>query len=368
MRVLHLISSTGYHGAENMAAELIKQLHNLGVHNHIGVFHNEESTNKEIVNRTTAYIENGILFPCRGKIDIRTAMLLRKYIQENAIDIIHSHKYKTNFYALLANVGAGCRLVSTCHNWLGESLKMHFYAYLDKKVLKQFNAVIGVSNEVFEELKKHIDSRKISKIDNGIEILRYYRTEEKRIAKKTLHLEGKRVVGYVGRLSEKKGVIFLLSAFKNLSEKYEDLNAIIVGDGEAEESLKKYAHSLGISERVIFAGERDDTPLIYSAMDVFVLPSLQEAFPMVILEAMASCVPVVATRVGDIPFIIQDGISGLLIEPKDPDSISRAVEELLSNPAKAELIAKTALKNVQEHYSSLSMAEKYKAIYKNILA
>jgi glycosyltransferase involved in cell wall biosynthesis len=351
-----------------MAAELIKQLHDLGIKNHIGVFYDGERTNKEILNRTDAYVDNGIIFPCHGKIDMKTAGLVRKYIQGNAIDIIHSHKYKTNFYALLARFGTGCKLISTCHNWLGVSITMRFYAHLDKKILKKFDAVIGVSNEVFEELKKHIDSRKISKIDNGIDIAKYYRIKEKLVAKKNLHLEGRTVIGYVGRLSEQKGIIFLLSALRTLVDKYANISGLIVGDGDAEETLKRHACSLGISDRVIFAGKRDDTPLIYAAMDVFVLPSLKEAFPMVILEAMASCIPVVTTRVGDIPFIIQNGVSGILIEPKDPDAISRAVDALLSSQAKTDLIAKTAFENVQEQYSSLSMAKKYKAIYEKVLA
>ena len=367
MRILHLISSTGYDGAENMASELIKQLAIMGVRNHIGVFYNQGKSNKDILSVISDHVENSVVFPCRGKLDVRTVMLLHNYIKENNVDIIHSHKYKTNLYSLLASLGRDCKLVSTCHNWLGDSVKMRFYEGLDKRILKRFDAVVGVSNEVAGKLIRHVEKSKIIKIDNGIDITRYCRTKEKNESKKMLNLEGKNVVGFIGRLSSEKGVTFLIDAVHNLVVKGMDITALIVGDGEFGQTLKDYAHSLGISDRIIFTGRRDDTPQIYSALDVFILPSLREAFPMVILEAMASSVAVVATKVGDIPVIIEDGVTGILVDPGDADAISKSVGELLLNKEKAENIGKAGLKNVQQKYSSLIMAHKYTDVYEKVL-
>ena len=124
---------------------------------------------------------------------------------------------------------------------------------------------------------------------------------------------------------------------------------------------------MDLADRVIFTGNRQDTPLIYSALDVFVLPSLKEAFPMVILESMACEVPVLATKVDDIPWIIEDSSTGLLVEPKDAEGLYKAISEILLANGKAERFAELAVEKVQKYYSSAIMAKKYQGIYKNLL-
>jgi glycosyltransferase involved in cell wall biosynthesis len=300
-------------------------------------------------------------------VDIKAIYSLRRYIRENAIDIIHSHKYKTNLYSLLAGIGTDCKLISTCHNWLGNSFNMRFYAWLDKKILRKFDAVIGVSNEVVHELEKNIKDGKIKKIENGIDTKKYYRIKNRDEAKESLGLKDKKLIGFIGRLSQEKGVSYLLQAVKTLVNNGNDVYALIVGDGEFKENLKKEASSLGLADRVIFTGNRQDTPLIYSALDVFVLPSLKEAFPMVILEAMACGTPVVATKVGDIPCIIEDNVSGLIVEPRDVEGLCRAINELLFSNGKTERFIEFAANKVQKNYSSSIMAEKYQEIYEKVL-
>ncbi len=367
MKVLHLLSSTGYHGAENMTSELIRQLAELGIKNHLGVFYNNERSNKDILNVVKHYIEDGAIFNCYGRMDLRTVLSLHRYIKKNNIDIIHSHKYKTNLYSFFASFGTNCKLVSTCHNWLSNSFNMRFYAWLDKNILKGFGAVVGVSDEVVNELKRYIKDGKIRKIENGIDINKYQRVMKKDEAKSALGLKNKKLIGFIGRLSQEKGITYLLQAVKTLVDNKKDVYAFIVGDGEFKENLEKEAYSLGLSDRVIFAGNRQDTPLVYSALDVFVLPSLKEAFPMVILEAMACGVPIVATRVGDIPLIIGNNISGLLVEPRDVDGLYTAISELLFNNDRAVQIAKSAQETVQKKNSSIMMAQKYYEIYEQVL-
>lgn len=366
IRVLHLLSSTGYHGAENMAAELIHQLAALGIKSYVGVFDNNRNSNTDILKVVQPFIEDGVIFPCHGKLDMRTVFSLRKYATGHNIDIIHSHKYKTNFYSLLASFRTKWKLASTCHNWLGNSFNMRFYANLDKCILRGFDAVVGVSDEVTGELKKYLTNSKIKKIENGIDISKYSRLIEKDEAKKILGLEGRQVIGFVGRLSADKGISYLLQAVRRLVDTGHDLYALIVGDGDNLSALQAEAHSLGIADRVIFTGKREDTHIIYSALDLFVLPSLKEAFPMVILEAMASGVPIVACHVGDIPLILENNVSGLIIEPKEVNALAQSIGELLLNRDRAEQLAKMAREKVQ-NYSSILMALKYQAIYDQVL-
>lgn len=361
-----MLSSTGYHGAEQMAAELIRRLTELGVTNHVGVFQSHRNSNTEILQTVRGSVEDGVLFPCHGRLDVGAVLALRRYLNTHGIDVIHSHKYKTNFYAFLARMGTGCRLVSTCHNWLGNSLSMRFYAWLDKYMLRSFDAVIGVSDEVMQELQRRLNNGRIRKIENGIDLQRFSRRIEKDAAKEILGLEGRQVVGFVGRLSREKGVSFLLHAAQQLIALGHDAHFLIVGDGEHRDALKREAHSLEIDSRVLFTGNRSDTPLLYSAMDVFVLPSLKEAFPMVILEAMAAGAPIVATRVGDIGRIVEDGVSALLVEPRDAPALIRAIHSLLTDRPKADRLAGRAVERVAQHYSSIQMARKYHTVYTQV--
>jgi glycosyltransferase involved in cell wall biosynthesis len=361
MRVLHLLSSTGFHGAENMTAELIRGLSAQGVENYVGAFWNNESSNTEIIRVAGSAARDAVVFTCRGKWDWRTVFSLRAYVQKHRIDIIHSHKYKTNLYAAVASFGLRCLLISTCHNWLLTDAKLRLYAAFDKRVLGVFDMVVGVSQEVVDELRKYIARKKTVKIDNGIDIAKFSAPVSKHEAKAGLGLANRRVVGFVGRLSRNKAVSSLLRAVKSLEDQALRVDALIVGEGEQKDALRNEADSLGIGERVHFLGQRNDTPQLYAAMDIFVLPSLEEAFPMVVLEAMAAGVPVIATRVGDIPYILGDG--GVLVDPGAVEQVSAALHRLLVDEAAARQMALTGRLRARECFSSLAMAHRYHELY-----
>lgn len=350
-----------------MAAELIRQLAAQGVRNHLGVFRSGDRSNVDILEIVRRDVENGTVFDCRGRFDLRTVFALRRYVRYHGIDVIHSHKYKTNLYAFLANLGLRKKLVGTCHNWLGRSLAMRFYAWLDKRILRNFDIAVGVSTEIVSELKKHMPQDRIMRIGNGIDILKYQRSASRDEARRQLQIGERRVIGFVGRLSPEKGIGYLLRAVGHLVQDGQDVCALIVGDGGQAEALRAEARALQIADRVIFTGNRSDTPALYAAMDVFVLPSLQEAFPMVILEAMACGVPVVATRVGDVAELVEPGRTGLLVDTKDAAALQTAIHELLTHRERAESMATAARARTEKNFSSAAMATQYRAVYERVL-
>lgn len=367
MRVLHLLSSTGFHGAENMAAALIPALAAQGVENYVGLFRSHDGSNIDLLTVVKGNIAAGAVFDCRGKIDVRAVLRLRKFIREHRIDVVHSHKYKTNFYAALACLGFKVSLISTCHNWLGVSAKMRFYAALDKRVLATFDRVVGVSEEVTVELRRHVRSRKVLKIDNGIDLKRFETLPERARAQERLNLGTRPVIGFVGRLTPDKAVSDLLKAVDLLRNRGKEIDVLVVGDGESAEALYTEARTLKLEPTVHFLGRRDDTPVIYAAMDAFVLPSIKEAFPMVVLEAMACGVPVVATRVGDIPYMLEEGACGCLIAPGDVDALSRGIENLIANADIAHRMASAGQQRARDNFSSAAMARRYVRLYADTL-
>src|SRR5581483_6246472 len=133
MRVLHLLSSTGVHGAETMAIELVRQLRALGAAPHVGLIETRGDAAAQIRERVADDAAECVLIPCSSQLDARVAGFLRRYIDDRGIDIVHAHGYKADFYALWSRRRAPVRLVATCHNWLGRSLKMRLYAALDKR-------------------------------------------------------------------------------------------------------------------------------------------------------------------------------------------------------------------------------------------
>lgn len=376
--VLQLISSSGFYGADNVLIELSRELEKSTFRPFVGVFKNSQNPHLEIATVAAQHSLPVITFPCNGKLDLRTVITLRKYLKANAIDIVHTHGYKTNFYALAALVGKRMACVTTCHNWLGGDAKMKFYAALDKRLLNRFDRIVAVSDRVQEEiLNHHIASEKALMINNGIDIKRFHTHTGKALIKQKLGIDpDAMVIGTVGRLSDEKGHVNLLEAAIHVIERYPKVVFLIVGDGPLRKQLEAKATEITdrISEKTgfshphfIFTGVRNDMPDIYSIMDIFTLPSFEEGLPMVILETMASKTPIISTRVGAIPSVLEDGRSGLFVTPGDVTGLAAAIVDLLENEEKRDTLSKNAWQRVEREFSSRKMAEKYIAVYEDAL-
>lgn len=158
---------------------------------------------------------------------------------------------------------------------------------------------------------------------------------------------------YVGNLVPGKGVHFLLKALPNVVREYPDVELTIVGDGPQRLQLMRLADKLGLTSRVVFLGRlpHDEIPSIMHMSDLFVLPSLSEATPRVVMEAMAMELPVVATRVGGIPEIIEDGRTGVVVEPANPQQLAEAICRVLGDPVWAKEAGQLGRQRVLENYT-----------------
>ena len=143
---------------------------------------------------------------------------------------------------------------------------------------------------------------------------------------------------------------------------------MIEGEGEEERKMKKLCVELKIEKNVIFAGERSDIPEILFSKDIFVLPSLREGLGLAILEAMACGKPVIATNVGGIPEVVKDGENGILVSPKDPEALYRAMNELLDDREKREKMGRIGKRVCEESFSSNAMIEKIENLYDSLLS
>jgi glycosyltransferase involved in cell wall biosynthesis len=365
INVFQLISSSGYFGAENVLVQLSAELGKSGFCNPIiGVFENLQNLHLEIIEECRRHEIETNRFRCRGKFDFRTIRELRKFIQEKKIDIVHSHGYKANVYSFFANYGLSASHIATCHNWLGDEAKMKVYTALDRFFLRKFDKVIAVSEDIRQKIiNSGVSAKKVAVIQNGISLNRFDTCQSGKDIRKELGIsDGNAVIGTVGRLSSEKGHRILLMAAKGISKQFPGTIFIIVGDGPLKKELEREFNSPSI----IFTGIRNDVPDLYRCMDFLVLPSFTEGFPMVILEAMASRLPVVATRVGEVPSLINRE-NGILVEPGDVEGIKQALLYLLKNREIAKGMGQNGFQWVKDHFSSEKMARDYMGIYKDVM-
>ncbi len=175
------------------------------------------------------------------------------------------------------------------------------------------------------------------------------------------------IVGVAGRLAAEKGVSVLLEAMKDVLARVPKARLVVAGDGPERPALERQARDLGIDNRVAFLGMRADLPRVLAALDVFVLPSLYEGFGLVVLEAMAVGVPVIATRVGGVPEVIEDGVTGLLVPAGDAKKLAEAVFRLEDNPRQAEALADRGSARLQTDFSLPAMIDAVEGLYFAVL-
>ncbi|MDE2434445.1 MAG: glycosyltransferase family 4 protein, partial [Burkholderiales bacterium] len=331
-------------------------------------FDNGDGSADEIVKEVGYSGVTATVNPCEGPLDFSAFHRLHQYVKRHQINVIHSHKYKTTFYAIMGRLFCRYKLITTYHNWLYDSIALRCYAWLDKRLARFNDVAIAVSSPVAAELRRHMTAATICQIGNGIDLSRFDVKLTKQDARRMLGLaQDGNVIGFVGRLSPEKGLNYLIEAAQLMTDKIPRLSLIIAGDGPEHDRLHREIQSRGLTKVVHLLGNRKDTPVVYAAMDVFALPSIDEAFPMVLLEAMASRRPVVATQVGEVCRIVTDHQTGYVVPPRQPNALANALTNLLSQPEKLESISQAAHLHAQRHFSSRTVAGQYQTIYLQLL-
>jgi glycosyltransferase involved in cell wall biosynthesis len=367
MRVLQLLSSAGFYGAENMLLNLCVAQKSAGVEATLLVFYNAHQPNLELYEEAKRRGLNPAMVRCEGRVDLKALREIRRHIREHAIDIVHTHGYKADLYGYIAARREKKPVVATCHNWRDVGSALLVYNRLDRMVLKRFDAIAAVSDAVNEKLRfAGVPAGRIRTVPNGIDVRAF---EDAALGGAALGSSSKSpVIGVVARLDLQKGFEYLFQAVRGLSESYPGLKVVIVGEGPDRAAIEAMIRKLGLEDQVTLAGQRNDMPAVYAAMDIFVLPSLNEGLPMTVLEAMAAARAVIATRVGAIPTVVGDGHTGLLVEPGDVFGLRGAIFRLLANPDLRRRLGQQAQARVLQHYTSDIMAQRYAELYEHVLA
>jgi glycosyltransferase involved in cell wall biosynthesis len=247
------------------------------------------------------------------------------------------------------------------------------FSRLDKIFMRATNAVIALSNTHANYLaeKEGIKAGKIHIIENGIDFESYESIESSSVEalRNELGIKGnEKVVIMVAALRPEKAHEVLLQAAEALLGSIPQVRFIIAGDGPRREHLQGMAAGMQLGDRVTFLGERNDVARLLKLSDVFVLPShpVVETLPLSVLEAMASGLPVIASSVGSVPEVVEDGVTGILIPSGDASALAEAITQLLSNRHVASAMAKRAQRLVKKRFSVARMIEDYCRLFEEV--
>jgi glycosyltransferase involved in cell wall biosynthesis len=303
----------------------------------------------------------------RGRSDLAGLRALRRLVACEDADVVHVHLASPveALPALLAiRAGGARRVVTTEHAPTWAPLRRPWSRLAKRLISRGVDAVIAVSEADARFLAQEygVPRKRLTVVPNGIELDRFERSgSDLRAARRRFALPEAAafIVGFVGALEPKKGVLDLLAA--GGAAGIEGLVVALAGDGSLGPTLEAAARECGV--RLCAPGPVDDVPAFLAALDAFTLPSHQEAMPLALLEAMASALPIVATRVGGIPELIEDGATGLLVEPRRPDQLATALARLAVDRGLGARLGMAARDRVERAGSAERMVQNTLAVY-----
>lgn len=309
------------------------------------------------------------VIPDRGFWDWRVLTQVRRLCRRERIDILQAHDYKSNFIGLLVRRFHRCHLATMLHGWTDMSGRMPLYKRIDKWCLPGYEALICVSEDLVEECRQlKIPEQKVFLIHNAIDTEQFARRVMTNQAKLTIGAKPERfLIGSVGRLSPEKCFAELIDTVIELQNSGKPVDLWIAGDGAERDALQQKIEKLGRGDSIRLLGQISDTKTFYQAMNLFVLNSIREGLPNVVLEAMALETPVIATRIAGIPALIKNGVTGRLIEPADAIGLRAAIEDAILDARTQVVHAVAARKLIEDQFSFDMRMKKIAAIYDLIL-
>ena len=311
-----------------------------------------------------------------GPRDIKALFKLYRILRMERPLIVHTHTAKAGSLGRLAARLAGVPIIihtyhgHVLHSYYGP-LKSWLLRQMERGLARITNHLVAVSPLVREDLLAYrvAPPEKIRVIRLGFDLEPFLQCRSLRGEfRRELGLgTGVRLIGILGRIFPIKNHRLFLQSAAQVAKQESNARFVIVGDGILRSEMERYARDLGIQQRVIFTGWRRDLPRIYADLDLLVVSSNNEGTPVSAIEAMASGCPVVATRVGGLPDVIENGETGYLVPPKQPQALAAAMLKLISNPQRAEQMGRAAQLSVKERFSLNRLVCDTESLYEELL-
>ena len=367
MKVLHLIDHLGLGGAQNQLVDLIESGDPELEHEVVALGPKTLPTLAERLDRA------GAPFQCLGlsKWDPTGLRKICRALDGARADLVHTRLDYSNSIGVAVAASRGRarpRVVRAIDDDPGTK-----YAWPlrlgARYVTRWVDAEIAISESVRRVIERIFPRppRPIDVIPPGLDLHRFEPSAVDLSRVRELRDGASRVIGTVGRLTDQKGLATLVHAMPRLRSSDRGTRLLVAGEGPRRLALERLASRLGVRDSVRFLGQRADMAEVYSAMDVFALPSQHEGFGIVFLEAMSMGIPVVGSRVVGIVDAIEDEVTGLVVPPADPAALASAILRLFDDPGLARSLADRARRRVHATRSREVMAARTEAVYRRTL-
>ena len=304
---------------------------------------------------------------------------LHTHLCDKSIDVVNSQGGRADFYARMAArmLKPKVKIVNTVampvEGYDVGAFRKGVYRFFDwfsERYVDRFIVVSEVLRNTLLSSHK-IQPDKVIKIYNGIELSEYYPDdsgESFRSIRKAYNIgEEVFLIGAVGRMVWQKGFEYLIEAAPDVLKEYPEARFLIVGEGPLRQRLEALSEELRVRDNVIFTGFRSNIKEILSAINILVIPSLLEGFPMITLETMAMAKPIIATNIDGITEQITNGVNGILVPPKDPIALAKTVMRVINDKEFARTMGLSARKKVEQEFSVDKMVAETEKVYLSLL-
>jgi glycosyltransferase involved in cell wall biosynthesis len=309
-----------------------------------------------------------IIFGRRSAFDIALLFRLARWLRTHHVAVVHTHLFTADSWgrvaALLARVQGIFSTIHSVNSWKG-----NIHRLVDRILALLSTRVIACSEQVADELRKRdrLSHKKIKTIANGIDLQRFQAVTPLDLEEAFNVPKGVLCLALVGRLHQAKGHMDLLPVMARLKAEGLDFHLLLVGEGECEEDIKQSIEKLHLTPSVTLTGFRKDIPEILAAVDILVMPSRWEGLPMALLEGMAMGKAVIASPVGGIPDVIDNGANGVLVAAGNQAHWCQAIRQLCEDRELRQQLGAQAKLTVQRHYSAEAVTRAYEALYMECL-
>lgn len=303
-------------------------------------------------------------FPGRRIVSVRRFIKLVRYLKRERFDVLHTHLTGATILGAVGGRVCDIPVVTTLHNTEMDS-QSHFYqGRLESWLLKHWvSELVGVGEKTAAAHESRVANRRIDVIPNAVSEAPVLSSDQRQSIRQgmTGDADGTILIS-VGRLTQQKGFADLLDAFSRIHKIKPEAKLVIVGRGPLENDLQQQIHLLGLDDAVYMLGLRSDVPILLAASDVYVSASHWEGLPVAMLEAMSASLPIVATRVGDVPDVLGTE-AGILVEPQQSRHLAETVLQLMGDEERQSSLASSAKKVVEQRFGAQAWGGKLRAVY-----
>jgi glycosyltransferase involved in cell wall biosynthesis len=296
-------------------------------------------------------------------LDLGMLRKLIRVLRDERVDILHTHLFGSAFWGRLAGRLAGVRCIFI-HEHGMQPWRSSRHFFVDRVLAGGARRYLFASEKVRDTYisKTGVPADKCVLVPNGVPCAVADRRREQ-FRTENGWVETDRIIVSIGRLSKEKGHADLVMAFADVHSTHADTRLVLIGDGPERSALESLVKECRLDGAVYFAGTQDDVQSWLAAADLYVQPSIREGLSLAVLEAMGAALPVIATRVGDIEKVIEDGRSGYLVEPGDNKALSVCILKLLANLHELDTLRQAAQSIVRDRYSQDAMVRFVEKLY-----